>query len=286
MANNITILDVMEMARRKDVQGLIRALKYQADISVRAEAVMALGNTGDRQAVEPLVEVLSYDSDPYVRSLAAKALGELGDPRAQTALSQALASDISSEVGLEASRALAKLSSRPLEADQVSASSIPAVKTELESSQPDESTFSSSGRESQIMSPSEPSISAVERPGCVAFFAIPTAIISVLVIGFGGLYGLSLIIEGNVGEGLLALLVSIGVGSLYLIFARGLWNMRNWARVIILVFSGIGLVGSVITMCTSLSGDAVGARFLAGLVGLIIPGIFFYWFYDNGNLFS
>lgn len=142
MTNNKSILDVMEMARRKDVQGLIRALKYQADISVRAEAVMALGNTGDRQAAEPLVEVLSYDSDPYVRSLAAKALGQLGDPNAQPVLLRALERD-TPHVGLEAGEALARLGTRQAETERPDAPSASASEPEAASRQTDESMRSS-----------------------------------------------------------------------------------------------------------------------------------------------
>ena len=54
----LSILDVMEMKKRNDVEGLIRALQYQDDIAVRAEAASSLGELGDRQAVEPLISTL------------------------------------------------------------------------------------------------------------------------------------------------------------------------------------------------------------------------------------
>lgn len=104
----LSVLDVMNLKRRKDVDGLIRALQYQGDTAVRAEAALSLGQLGDLQAVDPLISTLQGDSDPYVRSVAARALGSLGDIRAQSALLNTLQSD-TLEVGSAAGEALSKL---------------------------------------------------------------------------------------------------------------------------------------------------------------------------------
>jgi HEAT repeat protein len=104
----LTISDVMGLKKRKDVNGLIRALQYRGDTAVRAEAALSLGQLGDVQAVDSLVSTLQSDSDPYVRSLAATALGDLGDARARSALLSALQND-TMEVGAAASKALSRL---------------------------------------------------------------------------------------------------------------------------------------------------------------------------------
>jgi len=103
----VTILDVMQMKRNGDIEGLTGAL-LDPDIAVRAEAASSLGSLGDRTAVEPLVSCLRDDSDPYVRSLAAEALGDLGDPNARVVLLDALASD-TMEVSMSAAKALGSL---------------------------------------------------------------------------------------------------------------------------------------------------------------------------------
>lgn len=59
-----TILDVMDMTRRKDTGGLINALQYRGDTAVRAEAAMALGRFDDTQATPPLISTLQNDGDP------------------------------------------------------------------------------------------------------------------------------------------------------------------------------------------------------------------------------
>jgi HEAT repeat protein len=104
----LSVSDVMDLKKRKDVNGLIRALQYQGDTAVRAEAASSLGHLGDLQAVDPLISTLQSDTDPYVRSLAATALGNLGDTGAQGALLNALQSD-TLEVGAAAGEALIKL---------------------------------------------------------------------------------------------------------------------------------------------------------------------------------
>jgi HEAT repeat protein len=104
----LTILDVMGLKRKGDIEALIRALQYRDDTAVRAEAAMALGKLGDLRAVEPLISTLQSDSDPYVRSVSATALGNLGDTRAQEDLLNALQGD-TLEVGAAAGEALRKL---------------------------------------------------------------------------------------------------------------------------------------------------------------------------------
>jgi HEAT repeat protein len=73
--------DIAKLEAKRDVNGLIKALGYQKDWSVRRAAAEALGKIGDAGAVEPLVEALK-DGDKNVRAAAVKALGEIGDPRA------------------------------------------------------------------------------------------------------------------------------------------------------------------------------------------------------------
>jgi HEAT repeat protein len=104
----ISIVDVMNMKKQNDIEGLIRALEYRDDLAVRAEAAGSLGNLGDMRAVKPLILTLQQDNDPYVRSLAAKALGDLGDPSAEEVLMHCLGND-TLEVGLEAGKALSQL---------------------------------------------------------------------------------------------------------------------------------------------------------------------------------
>lgn len=81
--------NIDKMKAKRDVQGLIKALSYEKDVSVRLGAAKALGEFGDSRAVEPLIVVLR-DSDVYVRKNVVEALGRLGDSRAVKPLITAL----------------------------------------------------------------------------------------------------------------------------------------------------------------------------------------------------
>jgi hypothetical protein len=69
--------DVQKLKANRDIEGLIKALDYEKDLSVRSAAADALGKTGDARAVEPLITILK-DGDKDVRKAAADALDKLG----------------------------------------------------------------------------------------------------------------------------------------------------------------------------------------------------------------
>jgi len=73
--------DVARLEARRDVKGLIGALGYSKDGSVRRSAALALGRSGDTRAVGPLIAALE-DPSTYAAQAAATALGEIGDARA------------------------------------------------------------------------------------------------------------------------------------------------------------------------------------------------------------
>jgi len=104
----MNILDVMEMRKREDINGLIAAAD-DANVAVRAEAISSLGSMRISLAIDLLISKLTNDSDPYVRSIAATALGSIGDARARSALLNALEND-TLEVSAAASKALTALS--------------------------------------------------------------------------------------------------------------------------------------------------------------------------------
>ena len=79
--------NVKRMTKRKDVAGLIEALRNE-NMSVRRKAAEALGLLGDAQAYEPLIKAL--DDDHSIRWRTAIALGRLGDKRAVRPLIEAL----------------------------------------------------------------------------------------------------------------------------------------------------------------------------------------------------
>ncbi len=67
---------VGNLAARKDIQGLIKALRSR-DASIRYQAASALGDLRDQRAVTPLIETLK-DDHLAVRYAAADSLGRIG----------------------------------------------------------------------------------------------------------------------------------------------------------------------------------------------------------------
>ena len=68
------------LARKKDVQGLIKVLKKEEDENVRVDAIAALGMIGDSRTIEPLINALK-DYNKLVRHKAANILKGKTDPR-------------------------------------------------------------------------------------------------------------------------------------------------------------------------------------------------------------
>ena len=81
--------NIEKMTAKRDVEGLIKALGHQKDVSVRKAAVIALGEIQDARVVEPLIAALK-DSDKDVRGQAAIWLGGIKDARAVEPLITAL----------------------------------------------------------------------------------------------------------------------------------------------------------------------------------------------------
>jgi len=80
--------DIHKMQEKRDVEDLIKALKYK-DTDVRAEAAKALGKIGDVKATDSLVQAMK-DENGYVRYMAVAALGKIGETKPVELFIQAL----------------------------------------------------------------------------------------------------------------------------------------------------------------------------------------------------
>ena len=138
-----------------------------------------------------------------------------------------------------------------------------------------------------------PSAAPRTRPGCLTAYAL-------LLLVSAGLAGVGMVLGGvaqaskdfAVGTALIlgGAITAGQIGSL----ARGLWRLRNWARMVVIVVQGLTVVVYALGVVVSLAGPAVPgiAQFdpVAGLcsavVGLAISGSILGWFARNRKLFD
>lgn len=78
--------DVAQLLEDHDLEGLMEALRYPQDASVRAEAAKALGEMNDSQAVESLIRSFRLDPALEVQAAARRALEEMFGNRAQAVI--------------------------------------------------------------------------------------------------------------------------------------------------------------------------------------------------------
>lgn len=109
-----------------------------------------------------------------------------------------------------------------------------------------------------------------DRPGCVTAYAVLLGIGAGLA-GVGGIaYGASEEEFGTIG-------IVIVVAALEILLAIGLWRLKNWARIIVIVLQSLSMLAGVIGL---LSGNVVS------LVGLAVGGYILYWFASHGEYFE
>jgi tetratricopeptide (TPR) repeat protein len=150
-----------------------------------------------------------------------------------------------------------------------------------------------------------------ERPGCLTVYAVLLAIGAVLTALGAVLTGVSLIagsdlatnryLTGFTGGGALIMWGTIAgllVGSaLNLVIAIGLWRLKNWARIVIIVLQSLGWmagacntvisIGAIAEVFASEGFEWLSAGLLCGpLIGLALSGYIIFWFIVNGDLFD
>ncbi len=174
---------------------------------------------------------------------------------------------------------------------------------------PDRKATTEEARAGRLSAGRERAGAAFQRPGCVSVYAILTFLSGIMGI-FLALYLPTLLAENS------SILLDpsnfpSGVNpvdpeflsfarSFYMVYAIilflfsvvtfligwGLWKMRNWARIFILITQGLSLAAGILGLFLSIV-STNGNLFVCGmnLVSLVFPGIIFLWFLLNRRLF-
>ena len=110
------------------------------------------------------------------------------------------------------------------------------------------------------------------RPGCVTVFAV----------GLIALNLFSLLISLSTPEIGLSI-VTLVLSALAIIAAYGIWQMKQWGRLLIIIIQSVNVIYNALTVFTI---GALPSTFLFGwLLGAILSGITIYWFVKNNSLF-
>lgn len=94
---------------------------------------------------------------------------------------------------------------------------------------------------------------AKTRPGCVTIYAI------LLFLGAasflcGGIFGSTSPLTESVGQFKLAAGISMALAGVFmLILGIGLWQLKNWARIAMIVMQSLAIVGSIFSALTALT---------------------------------
>lgn len=150
---------------------------------------------------------------------------------------------------------------------------------------------------SQLISSNRPAYSNFhDRPGCVTVYAGLLGILAGLVAIGGVIAGTSMLGDSSSSPLGLSLIVGVcAIAGSYFLLARGLWRLRNWARIIVIVLQSLGVIGNLLSVLLAL-GTTTNAPYGYGpdlawsstgaLVGLVIGGYTLYWFASHGEYFS
>ena len=119
-----------------------------------------------------------------------------------------------------------------------------------------------------------------ERPGCVTAYAILLGIAAVVscMAGFFLLFAN----RGDGIQGLSSIVFAAVIAALYFVIARGLWLLRNWARIVVIVLQ----VLSVLSILSQLPNNSSGLVLIVAVFGLAIAAYILYWFASHGEYFE
>jgi hypothetical protein len=76
------------------------------------------------------------------------------------------------------------------------------------------------------------------------------------------------------------------VGLLGFFFLRGLWNLRNWARLVAIGLQSLSVLSGISSVLGASNRVASGSFQCGQFIGLALSAYFVYWFLSHGDVFN
>jgi hypothetical protein len=116
--------------------------------------------------------------------------------------------------------------------------------------------------------------------------------IGAALVGIGGpIFGFVMASETGDGIllGLVVAIVAIGAAALNALIGWGLWRLKQWGRILVIVFQSLGALANLATLCMTLGVSSYGVEptsLCSSIAGLAVNGYIIYWFASNGEHFG
>lgn len=118
-----------------------------------------------------------------------------------------------------------------------------------------------------------------KRPGCVTAYAI-------LMFTGAGLIAIGGMVAVSEGEGLITIIAFV-LAVLYFLLAIGIWRLKNWARIILIIVQSVGLLVNLFLLFFALGTRGSPVQSICGQgAGLLVGGYIINWFWSHGEYFD
>jgi hypothetical protein len=126
-----------------------------------------------------------------------------------------------------------------------------------------------------------------KRPGCVTAYALLLGIVAALVGGAVVSSVLVAIVTGDTaGMPVGGLAILLALAGVEFLIAVGVWRLRNWARIAVIVVQSLAIVTSLLGLVATLEGGDVALSLGGTLIGVGVSGYIIYWFASHGEYFD
>ena len=145
---------------------------------------------------------------------------------------------------------------------------------------------------SELMSRDLNTENSIERPGCITYYSIFLGIV-------GGIFGLLisfvgiLSIKENIFSGMISIIMGIAFTIFYVFIAIGLWKLKKWSRITLIILQGLGMLVYYIRIIITLlqkGKDASSTTLVFTICGILaitlVSGSILLWFIRNGKYFK